>query len=1021
MKRRGILRFSSGFRAVSRYLIALALLCLFSLPPLWAGGQPEEDPIRTAEALVEEGRINEAILLLEEVVREDPRRLEQAEDLMNRILSIRSDYNDLFAQLIDHLESNPGEIETTLDIIARMEALDEYPNERVVAQITEARLIAQLAYDRNLAEQIVEDAARLIAEGRHAEAVERYLSGFDLQTEVYRLREYPVSFYASAAEARQAVESAAQAFLARAPDVRGVTDSMVSALSFSPETPIPSRNVLDQRLAALVGPWESVHSEEGRVTENGETLETLRQQVSEFYPEDPVDWHLTFLDTFATGRPGFEDEGINGAMSVMLEDSRDAVGVAARNGAEATDTLRLQAAEGRAWTEAIAQALANADRYEVAADAWLLEAEVPPGTEVAEAAPLLPPDPRADYAAHLLRGRGYRQIAEGYTRLAAIDSEMEELVETPEGYRELRDIAGNQRGEIVTVLQEWENSAASVAALPGLETAVAETRGFVDEELSLLLAEATEIEVASLDAAVRIEVEGYGENLTVSRAEFGEGQALLEGLPESVEQEDGTTVTVTYRYPDDAAEVLDTVQARLAATEAGLQQLLNDFSEEPEYVLGDERIIEDVAASQALLEDTTALLSRVTIRLGEAQEQVRLAAELRSDGNALVAQARNAVNRNAVLEARELWNDAREAYFDSLEIQQDAAFREEADEIIATLGVQIQEAENRIVVARVRELITQAESQYDSEQYLQARETLLEARETWARTNVTENPEIARLLGFVSAALTLADKRNLEETEPLYPVLSNYLNLAREDFNQARAVRVGATEDRVRTLLIARADENLDNVLAVRPQNWEARVLKLRLLQLQDAENFDDAFASRVQAALNQRNENPEEALTSLETLREINPNYPGLQEAIVELEIRLGIRENPVTQQQIARSNQLLAEARSLTGGGEGGAVAIARTQQAIELLEQAVTVNPENRDAQLLLDRLRINTGGQASVALSSTDEQRFRRAETLFIQGNLGQALAIVQSLLQNPNNQQYPPLLDLRDRITSRLGI
>ncbi len=1014
MKRRGILRFSSGFRSVSRYLIAPALLCLFSLLPLWAGGQPEEDPIGTAEALVEDGRINEAILLLERTVREDPRRLEQAEELMDRILNIRSDYNDLFARLIDHLESDPGDIETTLDIIARMEALDEYPNERVVAQITEARLIAQLAYDRTLAEQIVEDAARFIAEGRYSEAVERYLSGFDLQTEVYSLRDYPDSFYESAAEARQAVEEAARAFLARAPDVRRVTDTMVSALSYSADTPIPSRNILDQRLADLAGPWESVHAEEDLVTENGETLESLRQQVSEFYPEDPVDWHLTFLDTFATGRPGFDDEGINGAMSVMLDDFRDAVGSAADGGAEEADSLRLEAAEDGDWTEAIAQALANADRHEVAADAWLLEGEVPLGTGVSEAAPQLPPEPRVDYAVHVLRGRGYRQIAESYTRLAAIDEVFDDAEETPAGLREIRVTAGNQRAEIITIVDEWESTAASIAELPDLETAVRDTRGFVDQELSLRLGEATEVEVASLDAAVRIEVDGYTGNLAASRTEFDEGQALLEGLPESVEQDDGTTVTVTYRYPDDAAEVLDAVQDRLAATETALEELSEDLSEEPEYVLEDERIVEDVAATQALLVDTTALLLRVTTRLGEAREQVRLAAELRDEGDALVAQARNAVNRDAVLEARELWDQAREAYFDSLEIQQEAAFRDQADEIIATLGVQIREAENRIVVARVRELIDRAENQYDSEQYVQARETLLEARETWARTNVTENPEIVRLLGFVSAALTLADKRNLEETEPLYPVLSNYLNLAREDFNQARADRVGATEDQVRTL-IARADENLDNVLAVRPQNWEARVLKLRLLQLEDAENFEDAFASRVQAALNQRQENPEEALTALETLREINPNYPGLQEAIVELEIRLGIRPNPVTQEQIRRSNQLLDEARALAGGGE------AQTIAAIELLEQAVTVNPDNRDARLLLDRLRINAGGQASVALSSTDEQRFRRAETLFIQGNLGQALAIVQSLLQNPNNQQYPPLLDLRDRITSRLGI
>ncbi len=1014
MKRRGILRFSSGFRLVSRYLIALTLLCVSSLPLLWAGGSPEEDPIRRAEALVEEGRINEAIFLLEDTVRREPDRLEQAEELMGRILTVRSSYNELFAELIDHLETSPEEIETTLDIIARMEALDEYPNDRVVAQITEARLIAQLAYDRNLAQQIIEDAARLIAEGRYSDAVERYLSGFDLQTEVYRLREYPVSFYASAAEAREGVESAARAFLARAPDLRSVTDSMVSALAFSPESPAEPRTTLDQRLVALTEPFDTVHDEADQVLENGETLETLRGQVSEFYPDDPVDWHLTFLDAFATGRPGFDREGIDAAMTVMLEDSRDAIGEAARRASEAADVRRLAAAEGGDWEEAILGALANADRYEVTADVWLVEGEVPLGTDAVDAAPELPPEPRSEYASYVLRGRGYRQIAESYRRLAAIDTVRETAEATTQGYQAVRAAAQEQREEILSVIDVWESSSASLLALPELDATALDARDFVDAELSLRLRQATEIEIAGLDSATDLESAGYAENLELSQVEFQEGETLFAGISESVDQPDGTTVTVTYRYPDDAAEAFTSARTRLTTTQAGLEQLLSDFGEEPGYVLEDERIVGNIATAETLFEETTALLARVTEQLGDAQEQVQLAAELRSQGNSLVAQAQNAVNRNDVTEARELWSEAREAFFNSLETQQDAAFRDQADEIIATLGTRIQEAENRIVVARVRELITQAENQYNAEQYLPARQTLLEARSTWARTNVNENPEIVRLLGFVSAALNLANKRNLEETEPLYPVLSNYLNLAQEDFNQARRVGAGAAEDRVRTL-ISRADENLDNVLAVRPQNWEARVLKLRLLQLQDAENFDAAFASRVQVALNQRQENPEEALTALQTLRVINPDYPGLEQAIVDLEIRLGIRPDPVTQQQIARSNQLLAEARGLAGGGE------AQTLAAIALLEQAVTVYPDNQEARLLLDRLRINAGGQASVALSSTDEQRFRRAETLFIQGNLGQALAIVQSLLQNPNNQQYPPLLDLRDRIVSRLGI
>jgi hypothetical protein len=216
--------------------------------------------------------------------------------------------------------------------------------------------------------------------------------------------------------------------------------------------------------------------------------------------------------------------------------------------------------------------------------------------------------------------------------------------------------------------------------------------------------------------------------------------------------------------------------------------------------------------------------------------------------------------------------------------------------------------------------------------------------------------------------------------------------------------------------LLTRAQENVDNVTAVRPYNWEARILRLRILRLQDSENFDEVFERRFEEAVDRRDEDPQEALTAFETLAAINPDYPGLQEQIVELEIELGIRPDPVTQAQIAEANRLLNQARQIAAGaGE------AQRQAAISLLEEAVTLNPENRQAQILLDRLRIQSGGQATVALSSAEEQQFRRAETLFIQDNVAQAYAIVQQLLQDEQNQLYPPLLDLEERIAARLGI
>jgi tetratricopeptide (TPR) repeat protein len=198
--------------------------------------------------------------------------------------------------------------------------------------------------------------------------------------------------------------------------------------------------------------------------------------------------------------------------------------------------------------------------------------------------------------------------------------------------------------------------------------------------------------------------------------------------------------------------------------------------------------------------------------------------------------------------------------------------------------------------------------------------------------------------------------------------------------------------------------------------NWDARILELRIVQIRNQDDFDEVFAARYRQAVGRLDEaGPLEVYSELEVLAEINPDYPGLQEQLRRLEIALNLREDPVDQARINQSNQLFQRAQQLTGGS------LDQAQVAVSLLEQAVDLNPDNDRAKFLLDQLRIRLGGEATVALTTADEQRYRRAETLFSQGRPLQALSIVERLLDEPENQAYPPLVDLRRRIALRLGI
>ena len=381
----------------------------------------------------------------------------------------------------------------------------------------------------------------------------------------------------------------------------------------------------------------------------------------------------------------------------------------------------------------------------------------------------------------------------------------------------------------------------------------------------------------------------------------------------------------------------------------------------------------------------------------------------------MVGQTRQAIQNQQDDRATDVWNRARETYFQSTELQEDAALRQQTDQVIATLGDGIVDLQNRAIVQRVRRLLTESSAQFDSENYEEAEDLLNEAEALWDNTNITENPEIERLRRFTNIALLVERERDLRPIDPLYPVLSNYLNIAQEDYTSARDL-LSVGNSSTAAPFLTRANDNLNNVTAVRPYNWEARILELQIAQLNNNEDFAAIFDRRYRDAIAQRENDPREALISLETLHTINPNYPGLQSNIEAIEIQLGLRTPPIDTSGIQQSNQLLAQARNLAQ--RGGDVQILA---AIDLLEQAVVVNPRNTIAQLELDTLRINRGGQSSATLNSSDEQLFRRAQTLTVQGRVAQAFAVVERLWGSPQNQLYPPLVSLRARLTVQLGI
>ncbi|MFP4425080.1 MAG: hypothetical protein ACLFPP_01390 [Spirochaetaceae bacterium] len=1004
-------------RLLSGAAVFLTLILLFLPGTLHAMGQ-QEDPIRRAEVLIEENRLNEAIRLLERTIREEPERIHEAEDLLREIRRRRGSYNELFQQLIAHLLENPEELETTLDIIDRMEALDPEPNQRTRQQVAQARVIAQIAYDRARAERAMNEALLALQEDRYEEAISIYLTLQEFQREEFEARGYSDIFRTTVFSAVEQVYQGTDSFLAISEAVSERSSALIDNLEEPEDPEDPGPFAVEELLEQLT----EVSEVRDLLEEGAETIETQRQRVRLEFPDNPVEWYLVLQDQIVGGRSEHRgEEGLLPAIRRFAEYQIERSLEVATREADARREAALRAFEAEDYAAAEDLFPDMSPYYRVVERLVAAEQE----TYVADITPSMAEnrfeeDALDRFLTASFRARSGEYSADLSGRIQELGFDTEVLPQELVALEELKERTGENVTAVQELLTEWEGESSGVLAelerdaLPPRSRAVTEE---VEERIRRVLQTGPQRLEATIAARIiqltRGEVAPTEES--VSR-ELPEVASLVEGTEEQLARvEEGEDVQIS-RFPDRALDRYENLEVQITDARSQLSGLLGRFSEEPTYVREDRRVEGELEATEELLTEVQELEETVATRIAEMESQIAEAEELRDQGDELVTETRAALSALQVNTARDLWEQAREAYYDSLSIQEDEAFRESVDELVLALGNEIQEAQNRLIVEEVRELIDEADELYDEDQFGESRELLVRARELWSEVYVDPNPEIERLLRLANAALSIEEGREITETDPLFPVLGNYLNLAQQDYREGRELFTSGREQQGERLL-ERAIENLRNVREVRPLNWNARILELRILQITEQENFPEVFEARYEDAVDRIDDGELLAVYGeLEALAEINPDYPGIQERIRELEIELNLREDPVDQAREAESNQLYSRAQQLAEAGSRD-----QTVVAVNLLEEAVDLNPNNQEAKFLMDSLRIRLGGQATVALSSADEQQYRLAETLFSQGQVARAFSIVERLLADSDNQGYPPLIELRRRIALRLGI
>jgi hypothetical protein len=148
--------------------------------------------------------------------------------------------------------------------------------------------------------------------------------------------------------------------------------------------------------------------------------------------------------------------------------------------------------------------------------------------------------------------------------------------------------------------------------------------------------------------------------------------------------------------------------------------------------------------------------------------------------------------------------------------------------------------------------------------------------------------------------------------------------------------------------------------------------------------------------------------------LYKLDPAYPGIKRLVDEIEVYLGIQIPPPDPKALARSSELTRSAQKIYDANTRSMFQIALDQ-----LDEAIKLNPDNQNAIALKDRVQTAIGGQSVAVLSGNDEAKYQQAVLELQKGNKITASALVEQLLQNPKSRNSAKIQDLKKRIDSQL--
>ncbi len=461
-------------------------------------------------------------------------------------------------------------------------------------------------------------------------------------------------------------------------------------------------------------------------------------------------------------------------------------------------------------------------------------------------------------------------------------------------------------------------------------------------------------------------------------------------------------------HPDKALEILSDLPEKISNLSNELPKLLIEIEEESR-----ETRIPEFQVVAGNLNDILSDLDKLTERVDEltdiAREKVFSSYRFRQEGERRLDETRTLIRQENYSAAKIKLEQASQRFEQALALLEDPSFRIVSENEVSALSLQIHSGENSLVVQEVRQSLIKARRLYLQSDFASANDVLVRARIRWADTNSEPNPEVEYWLELSGSAISVNSKRVISETDPLYSEMNQYLSKAQTDFLKAKELLEAGNKTEAEKYFES-TEQSILRVQQFYPLNETARILSFQISQYRDPEAFKEVFKINVQNAMSLLKTNPQKAYIDLKALESIDPDFSGLQAAILEAEYASGLRVKPPDTEKLNKSRELFEKAYAIISRNVKSEYGVA-----LVYLDEAIRLNPENSEAVVLKDRISAETNGTAGDVLSASDQQLYLDAVNEFAAGNYLKARIIVETLLKNPDNRNNTKLLQLQNRI------